>query len=169
MWKFFNLTLAQFVQFNLSANFLNFVFVQFRPIKFWRIFFNLILAHFFQFKIANFNFVAIFFFDFISYTFFESHDKGRIEDFTWHEIKLRIQNDALFCSIEPENGVRTETEKKLKIFDFPTIEKLPDPDQIEIGRNLIGCISDIFYLGQALTPDQNSTMMKRTGEIKGTE
>ena len=60
-------------------------------------------------------------------------------------------------------------EKQLQIFDY--IDFLHDPDRIEIGRNLIGCISNISYFGQVLTPNQNSTipLMKRTGEIKGTE
>lgn len=86
----------------------------------------------------------------------------------WNSIQLTIQNKFLICSIQTDQNLSTKivAERQLKIFDF--VDKLENPDRIEIGRNLVGCISSLFYFGEQLDLGKNSTM-KRIGAIKGKE
>ena len=92
-----------------------------------------------------------------------------VRELTWYSLYIAVRGEKMTCEIEDDEAVDVKAEKRLKIFDF--VSKLQEPDRIEIGRSLVGCISNISFDGERLDPQDNSTtsLIKKSNGIRGRE
>ena len=83
---------------------------------------------------------------------------AQLEPFVQYTMELYVTgNDEFhFVLIDPVEMTQLETNIKLDLDDG--ITTLPAPDRITIGEGLIGCVEDIYWLGEQLTFDAEKTL-----------